>query len=81
MPEKYDIAQHFERAAATYEKDAGQSMRKRNFAQKAIALTLLITSSAVVLDNASGPGIVTGRFSEMFLERILKFMPQILRQQ
>jgi hypothetical protein len=58
MSESYDITQHFEKAAANYEKDTGISMR--NFAQKAISLTPPITSPAVVLDNASGPGTVTG---------------------
>jgi ubiquinone/menaquinone biosynthesis C-methylase UbiE len=60
--DKAAIEAHFEKVAQTYEKD-GQGL------QNAICRTLLsmaselghpVTKSSVVLDNASGPGILTG---------------------
>jgi len=51
-------AEHFDKVAATYE--SGSTNRTTNFARDLIALVPPISQTSIVLDNASGPEIITG---------------------
>jgi ubiquinone/menaquinone biosynthesis C-methylase UbiE len=60
--DKAAIDAHFEKVAQTYEKD-GQGLQNamcRTLLSMTAELNHPVTKSSVVLDNASGPGILTG---------------------
>ena len=52
-------AEHFDKVAATYE-DSRISSPMNKIARDLISFGPLISSTSIVLDNASGPGIITG---------------------
>jgi ubiquinone/menaquinone biosynthesis C-methylase UbiE len=52
-------AEHFDKVAATYE-DSRSSSPMMKIARDLISFASPISSTSIVLDNASGPGIITG---------------------
>ncbi len=58
----FDISSHFEKVASTYEHT---STVMKEIAGELLNLSPTLTSDSVVLDNAAGPGIVTGEILQL----------------
>jgi ubiquinone/menaquinone biosynthesis C-methylase UbiE len=58
-------AEHFDKVAATYE-DSRSSSPMNKIARDLISFGPPISSTSIVLDNASGPGIITGEILNQF---------------